>query len=182
MDSTPLLSLSLSRSRDLLQARQRARQIARLLGFDDLESTTISALVLAIGIEGLSQNGGGRLRFTLKDGQLEISCQARLSDETEHSTLPFRGFQAGAAPLAQFFPGVQTEVDRDGGLRALTFALPDESPRLEASDLPWIVEELDRNTPLDPLEELGQWNQEFLQMLRLARAYRFFGEPAEQAA
>lgn len=179
--STLLLSLRLHRSRDVLQARQRTRQIAGLLGFEGLEQTAISALALSVCLEALSQHGSAWLQLAVNGAQLEIRCQA-----ADSSNLPFRkirvGTQAFTGPLPQFYPGLQAEVDQEGGLRTLTFALPEKPARVETADLPWMVQELDRNTPLDPLEELCYWNQEMLQLTRLARAYRFFGEPAEQAA
>jgi hypothetical protein len=179
--STLLLSLQLHRGRDVLQARQRTRQIAGLLGFEGLEQTAISALVLSVSLEALAQHQSVRLQLALDSTQLEIRCQAE-----EASKLPFRKLRTGSraliGPLSQFYPGMQAEVDPEGGFRTLTFPLPEKPARVEAADLPWMVEELDRNTPLDPLEELGHWNQEMLQLTRLARAYRFFGETAEQAA
>src|SRR5260370_38584136 len=100
--------------------------------------------------------------------------------------LPLRKIEVAnrvfVGPRSKFYPGMQAEVDQEGELRTLTFALPEKPARVETADLPWMIQELDRNTPLDPLEELGHWNQEMLQLTRLARAYRFFGEPAEQAA
>jgi len=177
--STLLLSLQLHRGRDVLQARQRTRQIAGLLGFEGLEQTAISALVLSVSLETLSRYGSARLLVAVDGGQLEIRCQAG-----DSSKLPFRKAPSPAfvGPLPQFYPGMQAEVDPERGLRTLTFPLAEKSARVEMADLPWMVQELDRNTPLDPLEELSHWNQEMLQLTRLARAYRFFGESAEQAA
>jgi hypothetical protein len=179
--STSLLSLQLHRSRDVLQARQRTRQIAGLLGFEGLEQTAISALVLSVSLETVLQHGSALLRVVVDGGQLEIHCQA-----VDSSKLSYRKIGAGGRaftePLPQFYPGMQAEVDPQAGIRTLTFPLPEKPARVEMADLPWMVEELDRNTPLDPLEELCYWNQEMLQLTRLARAYRFFGEKAEQAA
>jgi len=179
--STTLLSLQLHRSRDVLQARQRARQIAGLLGFEGLEQTAISALVLSVSLEALLQHGSARLQVAVDNSQLEIRCQPE-----DSSKLSFRKIQVGSrafvGPLPQFYPGMQAEVDPERGLRTLTFPLPEKPARVEDADLPWMVQELDRNTPLDPLEELSHWNQEMLQLTRLARAYRFFGDSAEQAA
>ncbi len=184
--STILFSLHLERSRDLLQVRQRARQIAGLLGFEGLEQTAISALVLAISIEALSQNKTAWLQVAIRDGHLEIRCKASAGQETDSPSLPFRKIrsrhQAFVGPLPQFYPSMQAEVDPEGGLRTLTFALPEKPPRMEASDLPWAIQELDRTTPLDVLDELSHWNQEMLQLTQLARAYGFFGERVDQAA
>jgi hypothetical protein len=179
--STTLLSLELHRSRDILQARQRARQIAGLLGFEGLEQTAISTLVLSVSLEALLQHGSAGLQVALNNGQLEIRCQPE-----DSSKLSFRKLRVGnrafVGPLPQFYPGLQAEVDPARGLRTLTFPLPEKPARVEEADLPWMVEELDRNTPLDPLEELCYWNQEMLQLTRLAKAYRFFGETTEEAA
>lgn len=184
--STILFSLPLTQNRDLFQARQRTRQIAGLLGFEGLEQTTISALVLAISLEALSQNRSAWLQVAIGDGHLEIRCEAPARQNVDPCNLPFRKIrcrpQTFSGPLPQFYPGMQAEVDPDGGLRTLTFALPEKPSRIETADLPWAVQELDRTTPLNVLEELSHWNQEMLQLTQLARAYGFFGERVNQAA
>lgn len=43
-----LLTLRLSRKRDLLQARQRVRQVARMLGFDAVEQLTLACVVFEL--------------------------------------------------------------------------------------------------------------------------------------
>jgi hypothetical protein len=40
---------------------------------------------------------------------------------------------------------------------------------LDAADLPWLIREIGRITPFDPLEEFYQLNRELLRLLRLAK-------------
>src|SRR5438105_10349081 len=122
--STTLLSLQLHRSRDVLQARQRARQIAGLLGFEGLEQTAISALVLSVSLEALLQHGSARLQVAVDNGQLEIRCQPEDSSKLSFRKMPGGnrvGNRAFVGPLPQFYPGMQAEVDPEHGLRTLTF-------------------------------------------------------------
>jgi hypothetical protein len=51
--------------------------------------------------------------------------------------------------------------------RALAFPLPDKPSALDRNDLPWIVDELNRLTPLILFEEFRQQNLEILHLSSL---------------
>ena len=103
--STLLLSLRLHRSRDVLQARQRTRQIAGLLGFEGLEQTAISTLALSVCLEALSQHGSAWLQLAVNGAQLEIRCQA-----ADSSKLPSSLWKLGAL---FFIPQPQRDKSSD---------------------------------------------------------------------
>jgi hypothetical protein len=68
----PFLTLPLRGKRDLLMARQRARQIARALGFDLGEQTSFAAAVFDLA-ETLFCRGGQRaLHFAVAKGVLRV--------------------------------------------------------------------------------------------------------------
>jgi hypothetical protein len=67
-------------------------------------------------------------------------------------------------------------------MTTLTWPLPDKSPRLDAADLPWVIREMGRITPLDPLEEFYQLNRELLRLLRLAKDDQISHKSSEHAA
>jgi hypothetical protein len=64
-----ILTLPLRRKRDTLLARQRARQIARLLGFDAREQTTIATAVFEMARAAF----GDALHFQVDRARLRIS-------------------------------------------------------------------------------------------------------------
>lgn len=195
-------AVRLNRNRHVLRARQRARQIAGLLGYERPQQIAISAAVFAVAYKTVVEHRTARLQFMLSDDRLLIRCaradsssccadiepkrQRRpesLPDEKEEgATLPLRTplttrlltFHSSPDVLATDFGLLATEyfgeLVLERGFTTLSFPLPDQSPRLDAADLPWVIREMGRITPLDPLEEFYQLNRELLRLLRLTRA------------
>ncbi len=66
MTGQPLLSLTLAGEQDIVRARQRARHIASLMGFDRQAQTSIATAVSEIARNTVTYGGGGSLAFTLE--------------------------------------------------------------------------------------------------------------------
>src|ERR1700733_14148880 len=64
--SVRILSVSIRSEHDTVAARQRARQIARLLGFDSQDQTRISTAVSEIARNAFNYAGGGRVEYLLE--------------------------------------------------------------------------------------------------------------------
>ena len=60
---TTLLTLELRAENDVVAARQRARQIARLLGFDEQDQTRLATAVSEIARNAFHYASGGRIEF-----------------------------------------------------------------------------------------------------------------------
>jgi signal transduction histidine kinase/CheY-like chemotaxis protein len=65
MTSTPLFSMRLETEQDVVRARQRARYIAHLVGFDRQAQTSIATAVSEIARNTVTYGGGGGLAFAL---------------------------------------------------------------------------------------------------------------------
>jgi anti-sigma regulatory factor (Ser/Thr protein kinase) len=61
-----LLRMTLQREPDVVFSRQRARQIAQLLGFDAQDQTRIATAVSEIARNALAYAGGGSVAFHLE--------------------------------------------------------------------------------------------------------------------
>src|SRR5580693_1087820 len=61
-----ILSVLVRHEHDTVAARQRARQIARLLGFDSQDQTRISTAVSEIARNAFTYAGGGRVEYLLE--------------------------------------------------------------------------------------------------------------------
>src|SRR5277367_1875436 len=61
-----ILTLAIGCEYDTVAARQRARQIARLLGFDAQDQTRISTAVSEIARNAFNYAGGGRVEYLLE--------------------------------------------------------------------------------------------------------------------
>jgi anti-sigma regulatory factor (Ser/Thr protein kinase) len=66
--TAPLLTLEIHLEGDVVLARQRARQIAGLLGFAHLDQTRIATATSEVARNTLQNGGGGRLEFLVESG------------------------------------------------------------------------------------------------------------------
>jgi anti-sigma regulatory factor (Ser/Thr protein kinase) len=64
--SVRILSVSIRTEHDTVAARQRARQIARLLGFDAQDQTRISTAVSEIARNAFNYAGGGHIEYSIE--------------------------------------------------------------------------------------------------------------------
>jgi len=173
-------ALKLEKNRHVLRAGQRARQIAGLLGFDAREQSAISAAVFAIAYKAVADSKPAKLKFFLGDDRLMVQChtssdkkwdrrrQTRMSGPpiTHHSPLTTHH-----SPV-HWWSALFGDLALEPGLSTLSFPLPGVSPRLDSADLPWVIREMSRITPLDPIEEFFHLNRELLRLLRLTEAAR----------
>jgi anti-sigma regulatory factor (Ser/Thr protein kinase) len=78
--SAPLLTLSISDEQDIVAARQRARQIAGLLGFDHTDQARLATAVSEIARNAYQYAGGGRVIFELEGQRSPQLFTIRVAD------------------------------------------------------------------------------------------------------
>ena len=61
-----LLSVGIAQEHDIVFARQRARQIAGLLGFDPTDQTRIATVVSELSRNAFQYAGGGTVQFEIQ--------------------------------------------------------------------------------------------------------------------
>src|SRR5947209_15632309 len=76
-----LLTTALNVQSDVVGARQRARQIATLLGFDTREQTRIATSVSEIARNAFRYAGGGRVEFEIEGETAPQLLVVRVSDD-----------------------------------------------------------------------------------------------------
>ena len=76
-----LLTYALNVQSDVMGARQRARQIAMVLGFDGRDQTRIATSVSEIARNAFRYAGGGKVEFSLVGETAPQVLQVRVSDE-----------------------------------------------------------------------------------------------------
>src|SRR3954454_25062045 len=77
--STPILTVDLMLEYDVVLARQRARQVAGLLGFDAQDQTRIATAVSEVARNAFQYAGGGKVEF-LVDEPAPPTFLVRVSD------------------------------------------------------------------------------------------------------
>ena len=76
-----ILMVTLQREQDVVFTRQRARQIAQVLGFDAQDQTRIATAVSEIARNALSYAGGGQVAFHLEGQTRPQLLQVAISDQ-----------------------------------------------------------------------------------------------------
>jgi signal transduction histidine kinase/CheY-like chemotaxis protein len=176
-----LLTVELASEQDVVLARQRARQVARLLGFDGQDQTRISTAVSEIARNAfryahngkvalsLHGNGSAALLVTISDEGPGIPDLAAVLDGRHHSTTGMGMGILGARRLMDSF----TITSTPAGTRVVMSKHFSKSlPAPAAGRLNEIANELARQRPSDPLDEIQQQNQELLHVLEDLRKER----------
>lgn len=178
--SSAILSVAIQYEHDVVAARQRARQITELLGFDTQTQTHIATAVSEVARNAFIYASGGMVEFLIEgktapqillirisDHGPGIAQLERILDGQYQSTTGMGVGLIGARRLMdQFYiesaPGQGTTV----WLKKL---LPRKAPLVTTQHLAQIAGELARQQPRTLLEEVQQQNQELLQALAEVR-------------
>ena len=80
VDLTPILSVHIQSERDVVAARQRARQVSALLGFGDQDQARIATAVSEIARNAHQYAGGGQLDFSISLRSSPQSLWMQVSD------------------------------------------------------------------------------------------------------
>jgi signal transduction histidine kinase/CheY-like chemotaxis protein len=171
-----ILSLAIRYERDVVLARQRARQIAELLGFDAQDQTRIATAVSEIARNAFTYAGGGRVEFVLEGTTAPQVFVVRISDEgpgIANLAEILAGHYRSATGMGLGILGARRLMDRfdivaapaGGTTVALKKLLPRRVKALAADELSRLADQLLRQAPRDPLEEVQQQNQELLRAL-----------------
>jgi hypothetical protein len=136
-----LLALKLGRKRDVIEARQRARQIAALLGFDGRDQACLAAGVFALACQVYRKQSGATVFFQVKSRSLHVSFGKRnrmFADAPRiEKALPGKPFFAASdikwmvrQLVALSTPSVFDEVDKlnQDLLQALLESRRDQAP------------------------------------------------------
>jgi signal transduction histidine kinase len=181
MPVIPLLTLELRYEHDVVLARQRSRQVARLLGFDTQDQTRIATAVSELARNAFEYAGGGKVSFAIeRDGDETQLLAVQVRDEGPgirdvqaildgryHSPTGMGLGILGARRLTERFridsePGRGTTVEIARSLRS-------DIPPLGAADAIRIADGLARMDAQTPFEEIQRQNQELLRALEEVR-------------
>ena len=195
MSDRGILNIEIRYEQDVVLTRQRARQIAALLGFSTHEQTALATAVSEIARNAFRYAGSGRVEFAVGPDEPPHVLRVRVQDKGP-----------GIANLVEILDG--RYVSRTGmglgiiGSKRLSdeFAidsapgkgttvmigkrLPKRAPAVTPQALAALTADLAQRTPKNPLEEVQEQNKELLQALdalrvRQAEVERLNAELAE---
>lgn len=179
--SIPIIDVELRYEEDVMHARQRARLIAELLGFDRSDQTRISTAVSELARNAYLYAGGGKVEF-LVDCKVPQVFKISISDHgpgianidtilegkiTANSSAGIGMGIVGARRLMDFFhletrPGEGTTI-------LLGKSLPRTAPSVNTRILTQISSDLQSSQVHSPLEEIRLQNQELLRAMEELR-------------
>jgi signal transduction histidine kinase/CheY-like chemotaxis protein len=168
----PLLGLRVRIDRDVVLARQRARDAAALLGFDRNGQTRVATAVSEIVRNAFRYAGGGTVEFAVDvaergvlrvrvhDSGPGISALDEILEGRYRSTTGMGMGIVGARRLVDEFD-ITSDIGR-GTEVLLGIQLPKHAPHLTDRDCERIAGELRKLAPEDPLRELERQNGDLL--------------------
>ena len=171
-----LLAVALQLEQDVVVARQRARQIAALLGFDPQDQTRIATAVSEIARNAYRYARGGRVEFSLEgssapqvliinvrdEGPGIANLEQVLSGHYRSET----GMGVGIIGTHRLMDKVEIRTRAGAGTDVeLKKILPARAPLIHSRDLGPLTAELAGKPPVGAYEELQQQNRELLRTL-----------------
>ncbi|HEY4362024.1 MAG TPA: ATP-binding protein [Bryobacteraceae bacterium] len=173
----PLLTLTIRSEHDTVAARQRARLIARLLGFDTQDQTRISTAVSEIARNSYNYAGGGRVEYLLEGRtppQLFIVKMTDAGPGIRDLDTILEGRYQSPTGMGLGILGAQRLMDQfqvdsvpgKGTTIWLKKLLPSRARLVRDVDVSRIADALAEERPQDPLQEMQYQNQELLAALQ----------------
>jgi signal transduction histidine kinase len=174
-----LLRVALRADRDVVVARQRAREVARHLGLDAREQTRVATAVSELARNAVQYAGGGSVHFALALGP-EPELVVRVVDQgpgIPHLEQVLGGLYQSPSGLGIGIVGARRLMDRfriaapagRGTTVELGKTLPPMSPAEGKRRLAAASKALAADRPDDPYAELQAQNQELLRTLAALR-------------
>jgi len=179
--SFSILSVSIRSEYDTVAVRQRARQIARLLGFDVQDQTRIATAVSEIARNAFNYAGGGRVEYMIEGRVAPQLFLIKVTDSgkgirdlmsvLEGTYQSQTGMGLGIVGARRLMDQFQIESDpKQGTTIWLKKLLPKRAPLLKDVDIGKLANALAAETPQDALHELQHQNQELLGALEEIRS------------
>jgi signal transduction histidine kinase/CheY-like chemotaxis protein len=169
-----ILTATVQREPDLVSARQRARRIAELVGFDRQDQTRIATAVSEIARNALKYAGGGRIEFGVQGARppqlLAISVVdsgpgiQRVEDILNGQYVSATGMGLGIVGSRRLMESFTIETSPSGTAVHMAKVLPGRCT-MKASDVQRIADALGHDAPMNPAYELLQQNQDLLRAL-----------------
>jgi signal transduction histidine kinase/ActR/RegA family two-component response regulator len=176
----PVLTVTIKYEHDVVAARQRARQIAGLLGFDAQDQSRIATAVSEIARNAFNYADGGRVEFQVDSGDesqtllIEVKDQgpgiAELESVLQGQYRSATGMGLGIVGARRLMDVCEISSSRGNGTRILMKKnLPKRAPFVTTERVRELAGQLASERPQSPLEEVQQQNGELLRLLEELR-------------
>jgi signal transduction histidine kinase len=175
-----LLTVTVGEQMGVLTARQRARQLARLVGFDHQDQIRIATATSEIARNAVEYGRDGRVQFLIDLSAEPPLFVVRVTDEGPgivQSDAILQGRYRSQTGMGLGLSGTRRLMDRfslesiPGKGSVVTFAkiLPSDTTRVDVQHIMRLSEQLAREQSGDANEEMGRQSHELLVALDLVR-------------
>jgi signal transduction histidine kinase len=175
-----LLTVSVGEQMGVLTARRRARQLARLLGFDHQDQIRIATATSEIARNAVEYGRNGQVQFLIELNAEPPLFIVRVTDEGPgivQSDAILQGHFRSQTGMGLGLSGTRRLMDRfsiesiPGKGSTVTFAkiLPPDAARVDWQDVARLSEQLAREQSGDANKEIGRQSHELLVALDLVR-------------
>jgi signal transduction histidine kinase/CheY-like chemotaxis protein len=177
--SNRLSTITLRNERDVVQARQRAREIAALLGFDNQEQIRLATATSEMARNAYRYARGGKVSFDVEIGRnhvLEITVSDtgpgidNLNEIFEGRYRSSTGMGLGIVGTKRLMDNFEITSSPAGTLVKMGKDLPFAAPVLTPARLKDVSDKISSKTPESPYEEIDRQNRELLKTLQELRA------------
>src|SRR5262245_55328829 len=176
----PLLELELANDRDMIAARQRARQISALLDFDAQDQVRVATAVSEVARNAVRHGGGGRIEFALEEESgRRVALTIGVVDEGP-GIADFEAATSGATPTGEPKLGLVTarrlmdafemkSAARQGTAITLRKSVPRRADPFTRARIDSLVRAVATHRAGDATTEVQQQNRDLLRSLEELR-------------
>ncbi|WP_216841248.1 ATP-binding protein [Acidobacterium sp. S8] len=174
MSEFPIFTLRLRHERHVVYARQRAREIAGLLGFDHQEQIRLATATSELARNAYRYATGGAVDFLVRDSkpQLFVILVTDTGSGIENLQEIFHGQYVSKTGLGKGLIGTRRLMDyfkitapATGTRIEFGKWLPSSAPRVDAVRAKDIASRLAKSDSTEPYDEIERQNQELLKTL-----------------
>jgi signal transduction histidine kinase/CheY-like chemotaxis protein len=175
----PLLQIELANDRDIVAARQRAREVSELVGLEAQDQVRVATAVSEVARNAVRHAGGGRAEFALDEAGAGFALRIIVADQGP-GIADFERAVSGSTPTGEPKLGLVTakrlmdgfNVESTAG-RGTTITLTKNCPvragALTRARIASIVSALSSHRTTDPTQEIQTQNRELLRSLEELR-------------
>jgi signal transduction histidine kinase/CheY-like chemotaxis protein len=166
----PIITVAVGHEQDVVTARRRARQIARLLKFCDQDGARIGTAVSEVARNAHANGGGGKVDFLIDTAEpqsltIEVSAHRRCDADGGSAASGSYPAELGIIGARRLMDEVQTtSLPGRGTTIILRKYLPAAARHIASQGLAALAGQLAQE-PQDPYDEIRNQNQELLSTL-----------------
>ncbi len=179
MTNNGILNIPLRHERDVVQARQRARELAALLGFDNQDQIRLATATSEMARNAFRYARSGEVQFSLRlelPQQMEIVVSdsgpgiKNLDDILQGRYKSDTGMGMGIIGTKRLMDDFDLSSDNTGTRVRLSKRLPRHASLLTSRSVQNLTEQLRKREPETAFEEVERQNQELLKTLQELRS------------